>query len=370
MHFIDLPAQYRQLKSDIDKRIHTVLDHGRYVLGPEVTELEQALAQYIGVKHVVSCANGTDALQLCLMLLDVGPGDAVFCPTYTFYATAEVIACAGATPVFVDSEADTFNICAASLDKEIEKVKAKGQLTPKAIIPVDLFGLPADYSKIQPVADKHGLKVIEDAAQGIGGSIDGKMAGTFGDLATTSFFPAKPLGCYGDGGAIFTDNDEYAEILRSLRMHGQGADKYHNVRVGVNSRLDSIQAAVLLEKLKVFPKEVEQRNQLAKAYTEALSAHSDITAPQVPEGYVNCWAQYTVITAKRDELVAKLKEAGVPTAVYYDVCMHQQPVFKHLGYADNDFPVANSWTHNVFSLPMHPYMSAEDFDKVIQAFSS
>lgn len=368
MQFIDLKSQYQNLKENIDKRIQTVLDHGRYILGPEVSEFERQLADYVGVKHVVSCANGTDALQLCMMLLDIKQGDVVFCPTYTFFASAEIIAYAGATPVFVDSDPATFNICPLDLEKKIQQVIEQGELQPKAIIAVDLFGLPADYAKITPIAEKYGLKLIEDAAQGIGGQINGKKAGSFAELATTSFFPAKPLGCYGDGGAIFTDNDEYAHKLRSLRMHGQGIDKYHNVAIGINSRLDTIQAAVLLEKLAVFDQEIQQRNALAEAYNEALSQFDDIITPKVPEGYLSCWAQYTVVTPRRDKLLEKLSEAGVPTAVYYDVCMHQQPVFSALGYDKNAMPVANSWTGNVFSLPMHPYMVSEDFERIIDVF--
>lgn len=368
MQFIDLKAQYQRLKENIDNRVMAVLEHGRYVLGPEVNEFEQALAEYVGVKHVVSCANGTDALQLCMMLWDIGPGDVVFCPTYTFFASAEIIAYAGATPVFVDSDKDTFNICPVDLERKIVEVREQGKYQAKAILAVDLFGLPADYDKIKPLAQKYELKLIEDAAQGIGGQINGKMAGSFADLATTSFFPAKPLGCYGDGGAIFTDNDEYADKLRSFRMHGQGSDKYHNVRIGINSRLDTIQAAVLLEKLKVFPEEVKSRNALARAYTEALSSIEGIVTPKVPEGYESCWAQYTIVTPRRDEVVAKLKEAGIPSAVYYDVCMHQQPVFEHLGYAKDALPVADAWTGNVVSLPMYPNMDKGDFERVVEVF--
>ena len=238
MQFIDLAAQYKHLKAKIDKRIQNVLDHGKYIMGPEVQELEEKLAEYVGVKHAITCANGTDALTLAMMVLNIGKNDAVFCPTFTFFATAEVIAYEGATPVFVDSDEATFNICPVDLEKRIQATIAEGQLTPKAIIAVDLFGLPANYPEIQKIADKYGLKLVEDAAQGFGGSINGKRAGSFGDIATTSFFPAKPLGCYGDGGAIFTNNDEYAELVKSYRVHGKGSDKYDNIRIGMNSRLD------------------------------------------------------------------------------------------------------------------------------------
>ncbi|WP_318485085.1 DegT/DnrJ/EryC1/StrS family aminotransferase, partial [Photobacterium leiognathi] len=249
MQFIDLAAQYQHLKNKIDARIHKVLDHGHYIMGPEVFELEEKLAEYVGVKHAITCANGTDALTLAMMALDIKEGDAVFCPTFTFFATAETIAFASATPVFVDSDENTFNICPIDLEKRIQHVIAEGKLVPKAIVSVDLFGLPANYPEIEKIAEKYNLKLIEDAAQGFGGSINNKKAGSFGDIATTSFFPAKPLGCYGDGGAIFTNNDEYAELIKSYRVHGKGTDKYDNVRVGVNSRLDTIQAAILLEKL-------------------------------------------------------------------------------------------------------------------------
>lgn len=270
MKFIDLESQYIYLKDSINKRIQDVLNHGIYIMGPEVKELEEKLAEYVGVKHVVTCANGTDALTLAMIALEIKEGDAIFCPTFTFFATAEVIAYEGATPVFVDSDEATFNICPENLELQIKKVIAEGKLKPKAIIAVDLFGLPADYPKIKKIADKYGLKLIEDAAQGFGGEINGKRAGSFGDIGTTSFFPAKPLGCYGDGGAIFTDNDEYAHLLRSLRIHGKGLDKYDNVRIGMNSRLDTIQAAILLEKLEIFPTELKARNQAASYYSEEL----------------------------------------------------------------------------------------------------
>lgn len=354
MQFIDLEAQYKHLKSKIDKRIQDVLAHGQYIMGPEVCELEQKLSEYVGVKHVITCANGTDALTLALMTLEVKEGDAVFCPTFTFFATAEVIAYEKATPVFVDSDPDTFNICPIHLEKQIEKVIAEGSLTPKAIIAVDLFGLPANYSEIQKIADKYNLKLIEDAAQGFGGEINGKRAASFGDIATTSFFPAKPLGCYGDGGAIFTNNDDYAELLRSYRVHGKGKDKYDNVRIGVNSRLDTIQAAILLEKLAEFPKELESRNKLAKKYSSELS--SQYKVPVVPEGYLSSWAQYTLVSENRDKEMAKYKAKGIPTMVYYGKCMHQQTAFNALEYTDADFPIASKLAKEVFSLPMHPYL--------------
>ena len=355
MQFIDLAAQYKHLKEKIDARIQAVLDHGKYIMGPEVQELEEKLSEYVGVKHTVSCANGTDALTLALMVLDVKEGDAVFCPTFTFFATAETIAFEGATPVFVDSNEDTFNICPIDLEKRIETVMAEGKLKPKAIIAVDLFGLPADYPALRKIADKYDLKIIEDAAQGFGGEINGKRAGSFGDIATTSFFPAKPLGCYGDGGALFTDNDEYAELLKSYRVHGKGKDKYDNVRIGMNSRLDTIQAAILLEKLAAFPQELVNRNQAADKYTAELK--DTYKTPVVPEGYISSWAQYTLTASDRDAEMAKYQAKGIPTMVYYGTCMHQQTAFKTLGYKEGDFPIAERLASSVFSLPMHGYLN-------------
>lgn len=354
MQFIDLAAQYQHLKTKIDARIHKVLDHGHYIMGPEVFELEEQLAEYVGVKHAITCANGTDALTLAMMVLDIKEGDAVFCPTFTFFATAETIAFANATPVFVDSEESTFNICPVDLEKRIQQVIAEGKLVPKAIVSVDLFGLPANYVEIEAIAEKYNLKLIEDAAQGFGGSLNGKMAGSFGDVATTSFFPAKPLGCYGDGGAIFTDNDEYAELLRSLRIHGKGLDKYDNVRIGVNSRLDTIQAAVLLEKLAEFPKELVTRQKTADKYESELKER--YVTPQVPEGYTSSWAQYTVCCDDRASEMQRYKAQGIPTMVYYSTCMHQQTAFIDLNYKNGDFPVAEKLSKTVFSLPIHGYM--------------
>ena len=354
MEFIDLAAQYQHLKTRIDKRIHNVLDHGKYIMGPEVFELEDKLAEYVGVKHAIACANGTDALTLCMMVLDIKKGDAVFCPTFTFFATAEAIAFANAVPVFVDSDEATFNICPIDLEKRIQKIIAEGKLTPKAIIAVDLFGLPANYPELEKIAKKYNLKIIEDAAQGFGGEINGKRAGGFGDIATTSFFPAKPLGCYGDGGAIFTNNNEYADLLRSYRVHGKGKDKYDNVRIGINSRLDTIQAAILLEKLAEFPTELAARNQAAEKYNQELA--SIYKTPIVPEGYLSSWAQYTVISSEREKEMKKYKQQGIPTMIYYATCMHQQTAFSALYYKDGEFPVAEKLAKQVFSLPMHGYI--------------
>ena len=356
MHFIDLQAQYQHLKERIDGRIQTVLDHGKYIMGPEVQELEEQLSGYVGVKHSIGVANGTDALQLALMALGVKQGDAVFVPTFTFFASAEVIPLLGATPVFVDIEEGTYNICPVSLQSAIENSLKEGELIPKAIIAVDLFGLPADYVAIQRIANKYSLKIIEDAAQGFGGSIDGSRAGSFGDIATTSFFPAKPLGCYGDGGAVFTDNDELAAMVRSLHVHGKGEDKYDNVRIGLNSRLDTIQAAILIEKLAVFPAEIIARQAVAERYDCALNESFYI--PIVPEGYSSSWAQYTIRSKNggRDKPMAQLKEAGIPSAIYYGTNLHEQTSFNKLGYQSGDFPTAENAAQNVFSLPMHPYM--------------
>lgn len=354
IQFIDLAAQYQHLKTKIDARIKTVLGHGHYIMGPEVQELEDELAKYVGVKHAITCGNGTDALTLAMMVLDIKPGDAVFCPTFTFFATAEVIAFEGATPVFVDSDESTFNICPIDLEKRIQATIAEGKLIPKAIIAVDLFGLPANYPEIEKIANKYNLKLIEDAAQGFGGSINGKKAGSFGDIATTSFFPAKPLGCYGDGGAIFTNNDEYAELLKSYRVHGKGADKYDNIRIGMNSRLDTIQAAILLEKLAEFPLELINRNKAALNYQKQLA--SIYKTPQVPTGYQSSWAQYTLIADDRNVSMAEFKTKGIPTMIYYSTCMHQQTAFKNLGHSEVDFPVAEKLSKSVFSLPMHGYL--------------
>ncbi|MCG9729306.1 DegT/DnrJ/EryC1/StrS family aminotransferase [Shewanella sp. Isolate13] len=354
MQFIDLEAQYLHLKEKIDARIHKVLDHGQYIMGPEVKELEEKLAEYVGVKHAITCANGTDALTLAMMVLGIKKGDAVFCPTFTFFATAETIAYEEATPVFVDSDESTFNICPIDLEKRIQKVIAEGKLTPKAIISVDLFGLPANYPELERIAKKYDLKLIEDAAQGFGGTLNGQVAGSFGDIATTSFFPAKPLGCYGDGGAIFTNNDEYAALLRSYCVHGKGTDKYDNVRIGMNSRLDTIQAAILLEKLAEFPQELIARQKVADKYEAELKGQFE--TPQVPDGYTSSWAQYTVCCDNRELEMQKYQEKGIPTMVYYRTCMHQQTAFTYLGYTSKDFPIAEYLAKRVFSLPMHPYL--------------
>jgi dTDP-4-amino-4,6-dideoxygalactose transaminase len=370
MRFIDLDTQYQNLKTKIDARIKAVLNHGNYIMGPEVFELEERLAQYTGVNHAVTCANGTDALQLAMMTLDIGPGDAVFCPTFTFFSTAEVVAFCGATPVFVDSEKDTYNICPADLEKRIQATIAEKKLKPKAIISVDLFGLPANYLDIQALASTYGLKLVEDAAQGFGGSINGQRAGSFGDIATTSFFPAKPLCCYGDGGAVFTNSDEYAEKLTSFRVHGKGRDKYDNIRIGMNSRLDTIQAGVLLEKLDVFPEEIEKRNKVAERYNKLLS--NDFVKPFVPDGYLSSWAQYTIrlrSNGNRQIYMDALKAENIPSAIYYGKSLHRQTALAHF-CTSVDLYNSEILERQVFSLPMHPYLSENDQNKIAKVLNN
>ena len=373
MEFIDLKEQYKRLKEDINKNIEKVLEDGHYIMGEEVKILEQELAEYVGTKYCATCANGTDALSVAMMALDIKEGDAVFVPTFTFYATAEIVSFAGATPIFVDVDERTFNIDVVKLEKAINDVKTKTDLKPKAIIPVDLFGQPADYEKIAEIAKKYNLYVIEDSAQGFGGDIKGKKNCSFGDISTTSFFPAKPLGCYGDGGAIFTDNEELYNKILSIRVHGKGSFKYDNVRVGMNSRLDTIQAAILLPKLKAFKEyELDDRNIFAKMYTEKLK--DIVKTPVVPEGYLSSWAQYTLILESEEErnaLQEKLKEYGIPTMIYYPKPMHQQTVYKDYNFNLEDLKVSEKLSKTVLSLPMHPYMSEEQVngisEKIIKA---
>ena len=331
-------------------------------MGPFVKELEEQLARYVGVRYCVTCANGTDALSLVLMAWGITKGDAVFVPNFTFYATSEVVDLCGATPIFVDIDEDTFNMDVQKLEKAIVQVMKEGKLQPKVIIPVDLFGQPADFEQIQLVANKYDLLVLEDAAQGFGGSMNGRKAGSFGDAATTSFFPAKPLGCYGDGGAIFTNQTDLYEKLISLRTHGKGAYKYDNVRVGLNSRLDTIQAGILLVKLKAFEEfELEQRNKIAMQYTASLM--NVVKTPVVRQGYTSSWAQYTITLQneqQRDFLQAKLKEKNIPTMVYYPKPLHKQTVYEHYSFNVDDLQVSEQVSKCVLSLPMHPYVSEED----------
>ena len=367
MQFIDLKKQYQLSEENIKARIRSVLEHGEYVFGPEVFELEDQLSKYVGVKHTISCANGTDALSLALMAMNIGPGDVVFLPTFTFFATGEAVVHAGATPVFVDSDPETFNMCPKSLRTKIEQLKFLGDLNPKAIIAVDLFGLPADYKTIQKLADDHSLLLIEDAAQGFGGRIgqaEGeKRAGSFGAISTTSIFPAKPLGCYGDGGAVFTDDDSYADLLRSYRVHGKGKDKYDNVRIGINSRLDTIQAAILLEKLAIFDNELVQRNHSADRYRSFLKDLLGIQLPYCPPGTTSSWAQFTVrfeSEAARQAARKVLADQGIPSQIYYPKCLHRQPALIDKDPTEPKLPIAEALSKTVLSLPMHPYLENED----------
>lgn len=366
MEFRDLKAQYQRYKTEIDSAIQKVLHDAAFIGGREVVELEEQLSDYIGVKHCISCANGTDAMTLVLMAWDIGEGDAVFVPDFTFFSTAEVVSLSGATPVFVDVDSRTFNIDPFKLEKAIERVKSEGCLKPKAVIPVDLFGLPADYPAIEKIALKHNIVILEDGAQGFGGRIGDRKALSFGQAATTSFFPAKPLGCYGDGGAVFTDDDELAGQVKSLKVHGKGNNKYDNVRIGLNSRLDTIQAAVLKIKLNAFVKhELEAVNEIYRLYNKLLSGVVEV--PVIPEGYYSSFAQYTIklkSREERDELQAKLKAEGIPTAIYYQKPMHSQGAFINIKQNNDYFPVTNKLCDTVLSLPMHPYLKEIDQNRV------
>jgi len=362
INFIDLKAQQSRIRKSLDARIATVLNHGSYILGPEVKELEQALSRYVGTKHCVSCGNGTDALLMSLMALDVRPGDAIFVPPFTFVATAEVVALTGATPVFVDIDEKTFNISPGSLEKAIEGLRKKNNgLRAKGIIPVDLFGQPADYDAITAVAKRYDLFVLEDAAQSFGALYNGGRTCSFGDIAATSFFPAKPLGCYGDGGAIFTNDDDVDEKLRSIRVHGQGTDKYDNVRIGINGRLDSIQAAVLLEKMTIFDDELDLRNKVARRYSQLLG--QSVVTPYVSPACSSSWAQYSILTEKRESVISKLKARNIPTAIYYPKPLHMQDAFSYLRHKRGDFPVSERIAEKILSIPMHPYLdnATQDF---------
>jgi dTDP-4-amino-4,6-dideoxygalactose transaminase len=364
--FIDVAAQRRRLGPAIDAAVARVLAHCQFILGPEVRALESELAKFCGARHAITCASGTDALMLALMAKGIGPGDAVFCPSFTFCATAEVVALVGATPVFVDVEADSFNIDPTSLAAALPVAKRLG-LTPKAVIPVDLFGLPADFDAIAPVANSAGLFVLDDAAQAFGAMYKGRALGTSGHVTATSFFPAKPLGCYGDGGAVFTDDDALAETIVSLRVHGQGSDKYDNVRIGLTSRLDTMQAAILIEKLKIFPDEIAARNDAARRYAQGLS--DLVTVPQVPSGSTSVWAQYTIRIGdgRRDKVAAALKAEGIPTAIYYPIPLHRQQAYKHYPVGEGGLPVSDRLAAEVLSLPMHAYLDAATQDRVIDA---
>jgi dTDP-4-amino-4,6-dideoxygalactose transaminase len=363
--FIDLQAQRRRLGEPLNRAIQAAVEGGQWMLGPQVAQFERELADFTGVKHAVACANGTDALILLLRAWEIGPGDAVFVPAFTFAATGEVVALVGATPVFVDVLEDTYNMDPASLEAAIAMVKESGTLKLKAVIPVDLFGQPADYRTLAPICARENLKMLCDVAQGFGGTLDGRRAGAIGDAAATSFFPAKPLGCYGDGGACFTNDASMKELLLSIRMHGQGSDRYEHVRLGFNSRLDTIQAAILIEKLKIFPEEIEMRDAVAARYNSALAGVTGIVTPNVISGARSVWAQYTLQVENRAKFQADLKAEGVPTAVYYPIPLSKQKAYAD--YPSAPTPISERLAARVVSLPMHPYLDAATQDRVIAA---
>ena len=362
--FVDLKTQYARLKPQIAEAIQEVLDDGRYILGPAVTKLESELAEYCGVRHAISCSSGTDAIIMPLIAYGIGPGDAVFVPSFTFTASAEAIILVGASPVFVDVEADSFNLDLADLEAKVAATRAEGKLTPKAILGVDLFGLPADWDELNALAQRENLNLIDDAAQSFGGVYDGKRVGALAPVSSTSFFPAKPLGCYGDGGAITTDDDELAELLKSIRVHGQGADRYEIARIGINGRLDSIQAAILSVKLPILEDELSARDHLASVYDEELK--DAVTIPKRIPGRQSAWAQYTIKTDRRADIQAALNEAGIPSAIYYPKPMHLQAPYLSYGGGEGSLPVSETICHQVMSLPMHPYLSDEDARRIAE----
>jgi len=381
MQFIDLQAQRARISDKINAAVAKVIEEGRYIMGPEVKEFERQLAEFSQAEHALGCANGTEAIALPLLAWEVGPGDAVFCPSFTFAATGEVVPWVGASPVFVDIDPSTYNMDPAHLDAAIEMVKAEGKLTPKVVIAVDLFGQPADYPAISAIAKKHGLKLIADSAQGFGCTLNGNHPVHWADAATTSFFPAKPLGCYGDGGAVLTNDAATAERMDSLRVHGKATKsdiegrtfehdtKYLNMRVGMNSRLDTIQAAILIEKLAIFADEIEARNRVATRYNEGLDGYVE-SVPAVIDGGVSVWAQYTIEHKNRAGLQAHLKANGVPSAVYYPIPIHKQDVYSRYPLGPNGLPVSEAKAESVVSLPMHPYLDEETQDQIINAVRS
>mgnify|MGYP002856943190 CR=1 FL=1 len=375
MEFRDLKEQYRRLKPEIDASIADVITGSHFISGSQVKELEQALAEYVGVKHCITCGNGTDAITIAMEAWDIGKGDAVFVPDFTFFSSGECPAYEGATPVYVDVDQNTYNLDPIKLEEAIKKVVADGRYHAKAVVAVDLFGLPADFNAIKPICEKYNLLLLEDGAQGFGGRIDGKKACSFGDISTTSFFPAKPLGCYGDGGAIFTDNDEWADLIRSICVHGKDTSnpndpnaKYNNIRLGMNSRLDTLQAAILLPKFNAFKDyELDGVNQAATWYTESLK-DTGLILPVIREGFYSSWAQYTIqlpLDVDRKAVQAKLKAVGIPSMVYYAKPMHLQGAFAGTDSADADCPVSVQLCKTVLSLPMHPYLKKEDVDFVV-----
>ena len=369
MQFIDLHRQYDQIAGGVQKRWNKILEHKAFIGGPEVKELEEKLAEYVGVKYVIGCASGTDALTIPLMAYEINKSDAVFVPSFTFFASAESIKLAGGTPVFVDTDPETFNMDSVDLEKKIEHVVKEGNLNPKGIVAVDLFGMPANYNAIRKIAEKYGLFILEDAAQGFGGTYDGRKACSFGDIAGTSFFPAKPLGCYGDGGAIFTNDDDLAEKIRSIHVHGQGKDKYNNIRIGLNSRLDSIQAAVLLEKLSIFDEELAKRNEVAFQYSRRLTDYFEV--PKVPNGYISSWAQYTLKAENsehRDRVIYEMSKKNIPVMIYYPIPIHKAEAFSDI----ESWEMSNTEeiSNKVFSIPMHPYLSDKEIGLICDALIS
>lgn len=365
IQFIDLAAQQQRIKPALEEKISAVLNHGQYIMGPEVKELETKLSAFGNTKHALSCSNGSDAIFLALLALEIGPGDAVFVPSFTFAATAEMVALTGASPVFIDVLDNTFNMDPAHLQSAINETKAQGALIPKAVMAVDLFGQIANYPQIAQITKSENLALIADAAQGFGATLGKTQAGDYADIVTTSFFPAKPLGTYGDGGAVLTNSDELNDILISLRNHGQGQDRYDNVRIGINGRLDSLQAAILLLKLEIFPSEIEQRNEIANRYTQALSDH--VIPPYVLDDTISTWAQYTIRTPKRNKIAADLREQNIPTAIYYAKPLHVQTAYKHYPQGGGALPITEKLATDVISLPMHPYLKPAVQDKIISA---
>jgi dTDP-4-amino-4,6-dideoxygalactose transaminase len=383
MEFIDLAYQQKLIREKIGKRIDAVLDHGQYIMGPEVAALEKELSRYVGAKHAISCASGTDALLMALMAHGIGPGDAVLTTPFTFIATAEVVSLLGAIPVYVDIDRKTYNIDPDQLDQclsalrsgdvdlyPLPRLAGQTRVTPKAIIAVDLFGLPADYGRLGEIAQRNGLFLIEDAAQSFGAEANGRKACAFGDIACTSFFPAKPLGCYGDGGMCFCSDDSLAEIMRSIRLHGKGSHKYENIRIGINGRLDTLQAAILLAKFSLFEEEVRLRQTVSSRYSELLNSCQALVTPEDPTGYQSVWAQYSLLArdeAHRDAIMKTMQGKGIPTAIYYPRPLHLQGAFSFLGYREGDFPVSEDCARRIFSLPMHPYLRESDQRRIAEA---
>jgi dTDP-4-amino-4,6-dideoxygalactose transaminase len=367
--FIDLLAQKKAIGEKLDTTILDVMNSGQFIMGPAISDLEEKLAKFTDAKHVLACGSGTDALMMPLMAWGIGPGDAVFVPSFTFIATAEVVGLVGATPIFCDVLPDSYNLDSSSLVKGIEKAKSLG-LTPKAVIPVDLFGLPADFTAIEEISSAHNLLILDDFCQGFGGVYKGKTLGSIGDAGATSFFPAKPLGCYGDGGAVFTNDEELYKKMSSIRVHGQGDNRYHNVRLGLNARMDTIQAAILLHKLEIFPEELQARNKIALRYNKELKDFAIV--PKVPEELQSCWAQYTlrIPSVDRQKFADYLKSRGIPTAIYYPIPLHKQPGYGHYPSATESLSVCEKICDEVISLPMHPYLKEEDQGRVINAIKS